>query len=471
MTMNTSLKNILFVLAILFTIACSREEEVVPADDQSSSLPEIGDEAENIPQWIYEEMSFFYFWDSDLPEEGPEGTEDPRTYFYSLLDRNDQFSYISDDAESLKEEISGTIVATGFSPAFGIFTNSQNLFAIVEYVYPNSPAEDAGLKRGDIILEINGESLNSSNFFDLNSDEGFSVTLGDFNGSSIRPTNETLSISTGIIQLDPVIHYEVKELNGLKIGYLVFVDFIAGDDDIWINSLDDALSEMKAEGITEMVLDLRYNPGGEINVAEYLASSLAPVEVGNNREVLVKYEYNETLQNFFFARQGANSPNLNSRFRRTANNLDLDNLYVLTSGTTASASELVINGLKPYMNVTMIGEPTFGKFYGSYILFDENDPPKHNWAIAPVVLKYANANGLTDFVNGISPDVFLEDDLLGAVEFGDPSDPMLATALSLITGSNNFGSRIASKRLYEPVPDLKKIARKNIFRIGSHGLQ
>ena len=136
---------------------------------------------------------------------------------------------------------------------------------------------------------------------------------------------------------------------------------------------------------------------------------------------------------------------------------------MLTSGNTASASELVINGLKPYMNVTVIGEPTVGKFYGSFVLYDENDPREHDWAIAPVVLKYANANGVTDFVNGLIPDVFLEDDLLTAKAFGDDSDPMLATALALIDGADLSNAKISSSRLYKPIYDQNKINRRNVF--------
>ena len=144
---------------------------------------------------------------------------------------------------------------------------------------------------------------------------------------------------------------------------------------------------------------------------------------------------------------------------------------MLTSGSTASASELVINGLKPYMDVTVIGESTFGKFYGSYLLYDENDPPLHNWAIAPVVLKYANANCVTDFVNGLSPDIFLQDDLLNAKMFGDESDPILSAAISLIKGEVvSKSGRIASTRSYTPIYNLEKIKRKNIFFTGDVSL-
>ena len=215
-----------------------------------------------------------------------------------------------------------------------------------------------------------------------------------------------------------------------------------------------------------MVLDLRYNPGGEVDVATYLASALAPASAVNQKEILVNFQYNDALQKFFTDRQGANSPNLSARFSNQGVNLNLDNLYVLTTGGTASASELVINGLRPYMNVVMIGEPTFGKFYGSFVLFDQNDPPKHNWAIAPVVLKYANADGVTDFVNGLFPDIFILDNLLAAKPFGDLSDPMLSAALNIIAGGDFSSSRRSIERNYTPIYDISKINRKNAFVVG-----
>lgn len=453
---------IVAVLGILFTFSCSRDEEIILADERTG-LPDIGNDSDNVPKWIFDEMSFFYFWNTELPGTEPSSDEDPETYFNALLSSSDKFSYITDNAEAIKEEMTGTILAVGFSPAFGVFNNTNNLFAIVEYVYPDSPADEAGLKRGDIILKINGADLSRDNFLDLTSQNGFSVTLGEFNGRGIVETNESISINTGIIELDPVIHYEVKNVNGIKVGYLVFVDFISGENDKWLNSLGNALGALKAEGISQLILDLRYNPGGEVSVAEYLASALAPANVMNNREILVSFEYNENLQEFFTGRQGNDSPNLFSRFSQIENNLNLSEIIFLTTGGTASASELVIIALEPYMGVTVIGEPTFGKFFGSFVLYDENEPPAHNWAIAPIVLKYANANGFTDFVNGLTPDIFIVDDLLNAKRFGDESDPMLATAISFIKGADISRARLSTDRMYEPFYDLNKINKKNIF--------
>ncbi len=459
--MINKIKTALVLFVILFMVSCSDDQEVNPDNNSSGVLPDIGNDAANIPEWIYEEMSFFYYWNSELPEEKPEGNEDPETYFYSLVNQQDGFSYISDDAEAIKEEISGTIVAMGFSPSYGFFTNSNNLFAVVEYVYPNSPAAEAGLERGDIILKVDGRDLNSSNFIDLYANSAFDLTLGIYDGSSIRLSDEVISIGTGTIELDPVIHYEIKEIEGKKVGYLVYVDFIAGEDDKWLNSLENALSEMKQESVTEFILDLRYNPGGEIRVAQYLASALAPSNVVAAEEVLVKFEYNENLQEYFLERQGENSVNLVTRFFQYENNLDLSNIYILTSGTTASASELVINGLRPHMDVTVIGEPTFGKYYGSYVLYDQNDPPEHNWAIVPVVLKYANSIGETDFINGLSPDFLVQDNILEAKPFGDVSDPMVSLATSLISGEDISSSRLSATKPYKPVYDLRRINQKN----------
>lgn len=451
------------VLSVL-VLSCTKDEDINPS---GSGLPDIGKDAESIPEWIYEEMSFYYFWNDDISKDEPSGDEDPESYFYNLLDNNDIFSFISDDAEAIKEEMTGTILAMGFSSSYGLFSNSNNLFAVVEYVYRDSPAEKAGLKRGDIILKINGERLTNDNYLKLSSNEGFSLGFGEYNGNGIIDANREMNIATGQIELDPVIYSEVMTVDNQKTGYLVFVDFIAGENDKWLKSLGNAIGEMKEEGITQLIMDLRYNPGGEVKVAEYLASAIAPVSVVNSRDVLVRYTYNENLTDHFTGVQGVDSPNLLSRFAPNINNLNLDNVIFLTTHSTASASELVINGLEPYMDVTIVGEPTFGKFYGAFLLFDENDPPKHNWAIAPITLKYANADGVTDFANGLTPDIFLEDDMLHAKDFGDDSDPMLATAIAYLKGEiiDNSSGRIATTRKYEPIYNLKRISRKNVFFI------
>ncbi len=115
-------------------------------------------------------------------------------------------------------------------------------------------------------------------------------------------------------------------------------------------------------------------------------------------------------------------------------NLDLPTVYFLTTDGTASASESLMTGLYPYMNVVQIGETTYGKCYASITVDDWENPKRHNWAMQPIVIKYSNAEGFTDFQNGIAPDYEVDDNLLYALPFGDLEDPQLARALELITG-------------------------------------
>ena len=129
-----------------------------------------------------------------------------------------------------------------------------------------------------------------------------------------------------------------------------------------------------------------------------------------------------------------NSSQLVIRLPQSDYNLNLSKVYFLTSRTTASASESLMVGLYPYTDVIQIGTTTYGKCYGSITIDDWEDPKRHNWAMQPLVLKYSNADGYTDFVNGILPDYVVADNLLYAEPFGSYRDPLLAKALEEITG-------------------------------------
>jgi C-terminal processing protease CtpA/Prc len=142
----------------------------------------------------------------------------------------------------------------------------------------------------------------------------------------------------------------------------------------------------------------------------------------------------------------------------------MDRVYFLTTSGTASASELVIVGLDPYMDVIKIGEPTYGKYAGAWVMPDDAE----KWAIIPIVSKYANANGYTDFVDGLPPDYEIDDDLIRAVPFGDTRDPMLAKAIELATGKSGMAkSYIKTERISFPliVPEEMKM-KSNLYLDG-----
>mgnify|MGYP006290744895 FL=1 len=352
----------------------------------------------------------------------------------------------------------------GYSPAFGRYSDSDGVFIIVEYVIPNTPASEAGLERGDIIISIDDTELDTTNFSGLYSQQDYSAGLAYYNGNSLVPTGETVDLAAEMITSSPVIHQEIINYQNTKIGYLVYVDFLSGMNDMFVTQLDDVFSAFADSAIDELIIDLRYNPGGEVTMASYLASSIAPASVASSSNVLVSYVYNNYLNNLFLQEGGENSSDLNLFFTSTGINLDMSDVYFMTTSGTASASELVITGLDPYMNVTSVGETTFGKYTGAWVFPDTEEPPRHNYAIVPIVLKYANSEGITEFVDGLEPDYAIEDQLLGAKPFGDFTDPILAKTLEVITGVNPLPDLKKSykRKNYDIIPNRKKILLRSV---------
>jgi len=426
-------KRIVFIATLSFLVllagSCKKDTGQAPNDNLTQT--------QIVNEWIYDGMRSLYLWNSTIPSGLDPMTEtDSKAFFHKMLNTaKDHFSYITDDYNGLVAELQGEPKSMGYSPGFVRYGSTNTVGIFVEFVYPGSPAARAGLKRGDIILSIDGQTLKTDNYYDLYSQDTYTAGLGDFSTGELKANGRSLNLSAEVISADPVLYDTIFDFNGVKTGYLVYTEFTPGTGNQYINELGNVFDNFKSQGTHDILIDLRYNRGGSIDVAQFLASCLAPASVVADKAVLVKNQYNQSVNNYLVSTEGADSKSLVIKFNDNGHNMDLSRVYFITSWGTASASELVITGLEPYMDVYTIGDTTVGKYTGMWVIPDTNDPPRHNWAMMPIVLKYANADGFTDFEYGLPPYIYVRDDLKTAVPFGDLSDPMLARALSVINGT------------------------------------
>lgn len=429
---------LLLVLVVAFLSGC--KDDPIPEPDPNEETEVEKEEApeltQKVNQFIEDVMTDVYLWYNQIPDIDIRYEFDSKEYFDKLLYEEDVWSYVTDDIQALENSFEGKETSFGYSLAFGRFSNTNDIFALIEFVYPNTPAAEAGLKRGDILVLLNNSDITDDNYMDLLNGETITLSLGVLGPNGIS-VGESVTMTSKELNLNPVVKTEIVEHEGHKIGYLFYAQFI----DNYNTSLDTAFQHFVDEQVTDVVIDLRYNPGGYTSAAQYLCSNLAPVSVVNAGSPLVTYQWNDKYQEYW--RQNNVTSQLEVNFMSDVPvKMGLDKVYILTGPGTASASEFTITGLKPYMNVTTVGETTFGKYTASITLKPEDFYEStgyysefDNWGVQPIVIRYANSQGVTDFKDGFAPDIPVEDDLFAALPLGDKSEPLLKAAVEDITGS------------------------------------
>ena len=249
----------------------------------------------------------------------------------------------------------------------------------------------------------------------------------------------TVSLTKTILHENPVFLVKTFDNGGEKIGYLMYNAFTRDFD----KQLNNAILELKTAGITNLILDLRYNSGGSVSTAIYLSSMITGQFKG---QLFTKEHWNAKIQDYF----EKNDPtSLVSNFTdkmsdgTALNHLTLTKLYVITTSSSASASELVINGLKPYITVKTVGKTTSGKYTASVTLYDSENFTKtgvntnHKWAMQPIVLQEKNLLG-ENAPNGFVPDVVFPEDYANMGILGDLNEPLLARTISYILTGNRY---------------------------------
>ncbi len=277
------------------------------------------------------------------------------------------------------------------------------------------------------------------------------------NGTTFIANGKTVALIKTTLEENPIFMNKVISSGNHKIGYLMYNGFYSNYD----NQLNDAFGSLKSQGITDLVLDLRYNSGGSVLTATRLASMITGQYTG---QIFAKQQWNDKINSYL----ETNNPEvLKNNFTdkigtAPINSLNLSKIYILTTKSTASASELVINGLKPYMEVVQIGDITTGKNVGSVTLYDSptfgkgNRNPNHRYAMQPIVLKIVNAAGFGDYFDGLKPTYELKENLANLDILGNTTEPLLSTAIGKITGTAKMLKQSPEKD-FEYFKDLKSI--------------
>jgi carboxyl-terminal processing protease len=372
--------------------------------------------------------------------------------FNNLLyepDDIDKWSFIVDNSKTIDDWISGISETMGYDFMLGRIASTDTLFGFVRYIYKGSPAEKAGMKRGDIFVKVNDQKLTVANYQTLLfATLTYKLSFANIVNHKIIPNDRTVTMTAITMQENPINMDTVFTFNNQKVGYLVYNGFNS-DFDLQLN---DVIKKFKDAGINQMVLDLRYNGGGSVKTSVYLASMIYGTD---KTKLFAKAHYNQGVQASIVSQDGSQA--LNDNFENTIaatttkpaapiNTLNLQKIYIICSDNTASASELLINGLKPYMTVKLVGIPTVGKYVGSITLTDDK-VPSNKWAMQPIVVKFANSLGVSDFVNGLTPDITAEEDIANLLPFGDPNETLLKAVLTDMQGGAVTTMALKSARM------------------------
>ncbi len=394
-------------LALALTVAgCGGGDDDAGAQTGGIDGVCTGDEKKQV---VYDLMHDVYYWYDEVPVVDPEdfaGTNDLLdTLILPEKNRGHEYSYLTTVAEETAFLSNAAYVGFGFSMG-----QDQDGRVFLKESFPGGPAHDAGMRRGDEIISLDGEdvSLMSTDQFNAKL-EANTVTFGVRHPDT---TTSSYSISKAEVTL-PVVGEVVHDLGAAQdTSYIFFRSFV----DPAFDELDDAFAAMKAAGDTKLILDLRYNGGGLVSVAQHLGSLIGGID--NAGEVVAKLEFNDRYA----------SNNQSHLIETLTNSVDVTDMVVITTNGTASASEMIINGLEPFIDVATTGATSYGKPVGqSRLDFDLLNADCTEDILRGVTFKVVNAEGAGEYYTGFPPTCPADDDVLHPL--GSTDEESLASAL------------------------------------------
>ncbi len=336
---------------------------------------------------------------------------DLQGYLDKIAPENDRFSQIV-SVKDYELEDQGIV-----TESLGIIWQRTNSAMVLQKVEDQSSAGRLGLKRGDEVLNINGLAIKDLKDSDTWEKLFGKTKKGQRVSLSVQDRHRkprTVSVTFDDALQAPPFGKVIPARNG-KIGYLYLESF----NDSQFETIDSLFASFKAAGVRDLVLDLRYNGGGLLDYARQLADLIA----GNNfpGEAFLHIIHNSRFRD----------RDDTLVFEAMGNSLRLKRLVVLTSEDTCSASECLINGLRPYLQVITIGKATCGKPYSmEHLTFGE-------YVLLPVNAMVVNKRNEAFSDSGIEPDITAKDDV--SHDLGDPGEEMLKKALEVLEKEKGCG--------------------------------
>lgn len=354
-------------------------------------------------EYIYAAFDEWYLWYDELPDVDPNDYESYSDLIDAISVEQDRWSFAGSYTEIKKLFESGAY--SGFGAGFIL---DDDMKIKLTHVYDESPMGRLGAQRGWVVESVDGftvdnlEKVNES----LNSSEPVTFVFTNQEGETISQSMQKEEFT-----MNTVLHSQIYEYSSHTIGYLVFDSFVNAS----VDELTPVIDHFKAKGINDLIVDLRYNGGGVVDVATMLTGVIGGEKVAN--QVVASVVHND--------KQSDNNSETVSEYEGTT--FDLDRVYFITTENSASASELLINSLVPFMEVKLVGSQTHGKPVGMYVFSVE----ELDLAILPISFKNVNHDGYGDYYNGLPVDIYAVDDI--DKNWGDPEEEMLKTALEAIT--------------------------------------
>lgn len=445
-------RGIEFMLFVSLLSGCGdKNDEQIPPLPPEDTIPQAPASVQKVNKFIRDGMKHYYFWADLMPEIDIRYELDSKIYFKKLLNDNDNWSAIRNDMEYQNTKSGYTVTTLGFSPVF--FQTPEQIIGVIQYVYKDSPAEKAGLKRGNALLAVDGENITQENLSYIFNKRSLTLKYSDISinesGNPVLTDIREVHLIPKNITLNPINTYKVIDTLGLKIGYLVYTHF----DDYHYEELGNVFRFFKSQNIRDLIMDFRYTGSfGNWKAAGVVGSWIAPEDFVSRNEEFICFKYNNLYKNELLENGKDNTIRLTDSL--VSENLGIRRVFFLISKQTAEIGEAFILGLKPYMQVNLIGEKTKGMslFMGTVVPQLKNDsivpglyekgniiaPELKNWAYNIIIGSYTNKNGDTIWeAGGLSPSGGMQINNPNNIrsltrQLGELKEPLLSAAINII---------------------------------------